>query len=164
MRKAFGILFLTLACWITAAAPALAGDLKPAEDLQATAETARQERLPIMLMFEQSTCGACKTAKRDYLEPMSERGRFDGRVLLRIVTIDADQTLRDFDGEPISPQRLAERYDGQFTPTMVFVDADGAEVAEPVRGLRIPEFYKAYLNRGIDEALETVRGREQAAR
>lgn len=168
MRYGIGILLIMLGFVLAFAAPSGAGDgaLPQAKDLRADAKAAQRKQVPVVLMFDATYCGSCRTAREDHLRPMYERGSFDHRAIFRVVTIDRNEQLMDFDGEPVGRMEFAERYNGTFTPTIVFLNPEGEEVAEPVQGLRIPEFYERYLNRGVETALDALQeeDRRQAAR
>ncbi|WJW75593.1 thioredoxin family protein [Thiohalobacter sp. IOR34] len=148
--------------WLLAAAAA-AADGPPqaplASDLQRDARLARERRIPILLAVEASHCGYCRLLESDFLVPMLISGDYDDRVLIRRIDIDAAELLTDFDGRRITPQTLAERYGVSFTPTLLFLDAEGRELTERMVGLTTPDFFGGYLDQAIDAALRALRGR-----
>lgn len=127
------------------------------QDLQAEAAQASRERLPLLLMFSSDYCHYCTVLARDFLQPMIYTGDDRGRVLIRMVKLDAGRSLRDFDGRRIAATDLAARYGVRVTPTLLFVDDQGRQVAEKMVGLTTPDFYGAYLGNAIDTALQHVR-------
>ena len=51
--------------------------------------------------------------------------------------------------------RIARAHDVRSAPVVAFWDGEGRPVADPLRGMLLPDFYSAYL----ESALETARAR-----
>lgn len=142
-----------------AAAPDAAAVAVPhAQDLRADAHDARARGLPILLLFAAETCGYCIQVEEDYLQPLLT-GDGSERILIRKLHVRDTRTLTDFDGGAVEADELAARYRVDLVPTLVFVDAQGRELAERVVGLGTVDFYWGYLSRSID----TARAQVQAA-
>jgi hypothetical protein len=69
----------------------------------------------------------------------------------------------DFDGKIITGRNFAERYDASVTPTLLFLDASGAEVANRRVGLSNIEYYPHYLNNSLETATAKIAAVSQAA-
>lgn len=152
--------FMVAAVTFAAFTPSFAADgVKVAEvnDFQAVGERAEARRLPIMLMFSADHCGYCTQVEEDYLKPMLRSGDYADRALIRKVKIDGYDKIRDFDGKMISTAEFAERYDVFVTPTVIFISGDGVEVGEKRVGLMTRDYYWAYLDSSIDQALNILR-------
>ena len=126
--------------------------VSPVEDLAALGERARHGRMPILLVVSRDDCPYCKLLKREILEPMLLSGDYSGRVLIRELLVDSYAPVRDFDGETVSSDAVASRYGARLTPTVLFLDHRGRELAEPMIGINTVEFYGHYLDATIDAA------------
>lgn len=126
-------------------------------DFRALAEEARTQRLPVLLIVSQSDCGYCERLKSELLEPMRISGDYDQRVLIRELNIDAGESVLDFNGLRRSAQDLASDYRAWVTPTLLFLNPAGAQVSERIRGYNTPELFPWYVEKGIDEALKSIK-------
>lgn len=150
---------LVLAFSLAAAqGPPVSAQVQAAEDLASLGEHAGRENLPIMLVISQADCPYCKLLKREILEPMLLGGEYTDRVLIREFFIDSELPVRDFDGREVTPDALAGRYGARLTPTVLFLDHHGRELADPLIGINTVEFYGYYLDAAIDAARDRLGG------
>jgi len=146
-----GALFLT-------GGAALAVEVPELRDLRAEAAQVRGQRTTLMLMFHADHCVYCQRMENEFLKPMLISGDYEGKVIMRRVKLDPAYMLRDFDGARITGAELAERYRVFVTPTLLFLDASGGQVAEKMVGLSTPDFFGGYLDAAIDTALTRLHG------
>lgn len=128
-----------------------------AEDLKADGQLARRKNLPILIMFSQTGCSYCEQVLEQFLEPMRKSGDYTDKVIMRKIKLDSFEEIRDFDGQWRKPDEIAVRYRASITPTVVFVDYRGHELAERILGLTTPAFYGGELDDAIDLALQRLR-------
>lgn len=148
----------TLAGPASAQTPALpAAALQLARDLAADAQLLRQRRVPLMVLYSRADCPWCERARREYLIPLASDPAAAGRVLMRQIDIDSAAPLIDFDGRVTTHGRFAAAQHAQLTPTLMFYGPDGRQVAGPVVGFLLADFYAAYIDRGIDAGLAGLR-------
>jgi thioredoxin-related protein len=126
-------------------------------DLQAVGLEAQQRQLPILIMFSRRGCPYCDVVREEFLKPMLRSGDYTDRVILLETHSDSNAQLRDFNGQMISAEALALRYRASFAPTVVFVDAQGKELAERLIGITTRDFYGGFLDEAINESLQRVR-------
>jgi thioredoxin-related protein len=126
-----------------------------ATDLQREGRQAEQACMPLLLEFSAKDCGYCTLLEEEILNPTLLNRDYDRRVMMRKLMIDRFNKLRDFDGSPVRAAELADRYRVFVTPTLLFVDSQGKELAERMVGVTTLEFYGGYL----DQALEVSRSR-----
>ena len=131
--------------------------IPPLDDLAATAAEATARRLPIVLFFAAEHCSYCEQVAEDFLKPMLRSGDYDERMILRRVELDVEVPLRDLDGSEVTPAALARRYRVFVTPTLVFIDGRGRQLAPPLVGIASPDYYGADLDAAIERALVAVR-------
>ena len=128
-----------------------------ATDLKALADLARKHQLPIMLMVSQDHCPYCVLLKNDILNPMMISGDYVDRVIMAELIIDLGGTITDFDGKTVHPRDVAVRYNSTFSPTLLFLDANGRQVRKRMVGVNTIEMYGFYVDESIDAAREAVR-------
>lgn len=118
----------------------------------ARAAVARGE--PLVLLVSLPACPYCELVRRNYLLPM----RADGLAAWQVSISDKIQPVRDFNGQASSGAALAAQWKVGVTPTVLFFDGKGVEIATRLEGIAVPDFYGAYL----DDALVTARKRLKA--
>lgn len=104
---------------------------------------------PLVLLVSLPGCPYCELVRRNYLLP----ARAEGLQAWQIDVTDAATPLRDFNGAPATGAGMAKAWKAGFTPTVLFLDAMGAEIAPRLVGVANADFYGAYL----DEALAAAR-------
>jgi len=82
---------------------------------------------------------------------------YANRVLLRQIDLDSDAPLKDFAGHATTHRAYAKTQNARLTPTLMFYGPDGKQLAEPIVGFRLADFYGEYIERGIDEGLAVLR-------
>lgn len=135
--------------------PLWASGLPPAADLEQDGLRVQQERMPILIFFAAEDCAYCELVNGLYLDPMYHSGRYEGKVLFRVVQIDEITDLKDFDGQRTDHESFAEREGVDFTPVIRLYDHRGRELAPELFGYSAPDFYLGYL----EQAIETARAR-----
>ena len=149
------------ACIATAAA-APADGILPASDLHREGLEATRGCKPLLLEFSSSSCSYCHLLEAEVLNPTLLNRDYDHRVVMRKLMIDSAARLTDFDGAgQVSAEQLASRYKVYVTPTLLFVDAHGREIAERMVGVTTLEFYGGYLDVALDASRDMLHARRQ---
>lgn len=124
-----------------------------AQDLHEDGRSAERDCKPLLLEFSDTGCSYCRLLEEEVLDPTLLNRDYDRRVLMRKLLIDRHSTLRDFDGSTrVDAGQLARRYRVRVTPTLVFVDARGKEIAERMVGVTTLDMYGGYLDQALDSA------------
>jgi thioredoxin-related protein len=131
--------------------------LEPANDLARDARAMRAGRYPMLVLYSQHDCAWCERARREYLAPMGRDPAWRGKLVLRQIDIDSHDALTDFAGHATSHGEFAAAEKARVTPTVVVYGPDGARLAEPIVGFRLPDFYGSYLERAVEEGLAKLR-------
>jgi len=150
--------WLIVTCALLTAGPLMA-QLLPAGDLMQVAAEARSKRVPILIAFMQQSCPYCAIARRDYLLPLQADPQWRHRVLIREVDVDRYTPLRDFTGAATTQRAFARIHEARRVPTLIFFDADGNRVGQPIIGLLSEDFYRLYIEQGIEAGLAKMRRR-----
>lgn len=141
--------------------PALAGaaGLTPAGSFAADGRIARERKIPILVFYSRDGCKWCDLARDRYLVPLSKDPAWAGRVLIREVELDGDfeTALTDFGGRTTTHTAFARTRRVRLTPTIDFLDDQGMRLAEPIVGVRLPDYYGTFIERGIEESLAKLR-------
>jgi len=136
---------------------AQAGVVSIASDLQQDASESRQANLPILLIYTAGYCYYCDEVKADVFNPIAADPAYRDRVLLREVQVDSDARLVGFKGDATNHRSFAKGRGITVVPTLEFVDGAGVELSRPLVGASIPDFYGAYVDNGIERAIQNIR-------
>jgi len=150
--------WLIVTCALLAAGPLMA-QLLPADDLALVAAEARGKRVPVLIAFMQESCPYCAIARRDYLLPLQTDPKWQHRVLIREIDVDRNTPLRDFSGAATTQRAFARSHEARRVPTLIVFDADGNRVGPPIVGLLSEDFYRLYIEQGIEAGLAKMRRR-----
>jgi len=119
-------------------------------DLRDEARLAREGQRPIMILFAMRGCPWCTFVEEDFLKPMLRNERYRSQYVIRRVMTDSYARITDFNGEAISPDKFASRYNASLTPTLIFIDHQGNVIAPTIRGVANTEFYGYDLEQGME--------------
>ena len=158
LRRLLIVVFVSffLASFVNAERDPAVVEVVIATDLQADGKLAAKRRIPLLLMFSMRGCTYCEIVEEDFLRPMLLSGEYDDKVIIRMLMTDGYETVKDFNGQEIEASELASKYDASFTPTVIFVNAQGALVADRLIGLTTPDFYGGDLDDQIEVALRRI--------
>lgn len=121
-------------------------------DLAADAARAARSGLPLLLIFSQDHCEYCEKLDREALNPAQATGAYRDKIMMRRFMMDSASLVRDFDGTQQEADALAHRLKIYVTPTLLFVDGQGIELAPRIVGIESLDFFGAYLEQSIDHA------------
>ena len=139
--------------------PSLADEkgLVELDNLQALQTDMQTKNKPLMLIFRASYCRYCRQLEKDELLPLLQDTTVRDRVIIRTITLDTGHNLRDWQGTELSPKQLGKQYQVSITPTLVFVDSQGKELVEAIKGYNGSEFFGAYLENAIAQAQQALK-------
>lgn len=127
-------------------------------DLQHDAEFAQQNGRPILLMISQDHCPYCDLMKREVLHPMVLDEEYTNRIVMREILIDIGLEMTDFQGRQQTAKAFSHGYGVHLTPTLLFLDPQGNELADRIVGINTVEYFSFYLDAAIDQATEKMSG------
>lgn len=154
-----GLLLLLTSTMVQAAGP----HLQYASDLAQDAALARQKQVPILVLFSASYCSYCTIIREEFLEPMLKNAEYQNKVIIRVVSIDSGNALRDFDGNMIEPDTLAQMHNIYLTPTVKLFSPGGETLVPDLVGLTTVDYYGGYLDAAIDQSLSLLRNPNKLA-
>lgn len=138
--------------------PLHSAPLQEADNFEELAEIMREKKIPLLLAFEATHCNFCTRLKAEHLQPMSNNEGYTQRILIRTIQINGEKKITGFNGEKISKSELSKQYKAFLTPTMLFLNDKGEEVAERMPGYNSPDYFGLYLDQAIDAAEKAVSG------
>ncbi|MDX1796410.1 MAG: thioredoxin family protein, partial [Hydrogenovibrio sp.] len=131
----FGSMLLIASCEKIAVAEPSSVQIKELTNLQTLSQQAKAHNLPIMLAFGAKWCEFCQMLREDVLNPMALSGNYEGKYMfMRYVSLDDRQRIPGMDGQPILKDDWATGYGVDLTPTVLFIDGNGKEVAPRIVG------------------------------
>ena len=122
--------------------------------LAEAAQQARRSGEPLVVMTTLEGCPYCDIVRNHHLLPMVKAGTV---FAVQVDVRDNRRNIRGFDGELTSPSDLSSAWKARFTPTVLFFDTQGREVAERLVGVAVPDFYGDYLAGRLAEARKRVK-------
>ena len=125
--------------------------MSPTEPLPAVLST-RGHHVNVVL-FSQSGCEFCAEERQNYLRPLAALRHQD--LTVSEVEIDASNKMRDWRGRLVSQGEFAKASGARFAPTVMFFDASGRSLADPIVGLS-KDFFGIYLEQRVATAVRAV--------
>lgn len=148
---------LSLALSVTSL-QARAGEILPlAVDLHKTAATAAKHQVPIVIFVTATWCNYCRRLEQNILEPLFETTDLESYGEFRQLLLDKSHwMMKNFDGSDIEMKKLGPKLGVKVAPTTLFFNSKGEQIAEPIIGLTLEEFYPGNLERSLNQALKAL--------
>jgi len=118
------------------------------------ASQACQNQRVLTVLVARQDCPYCDKLKRQVLLPDLKSGQFDNQWLLGEFRIDEGESVIDFTGKRVPAPALAKQWRAELTPTVLFLNRRGEEIAPRITGLKLVDFYDDYLQRSLTQGLE----------
>ncbi len=141
---------ILLAASVVAAQPVTA--LPAPTDLKRDGVEAEGDGKPLILFFSFPGCQFCHVVRQNYLSPLLRTEDARRRPIIRELDITSTVSVKGFDGSPATHHALARQYGVRVAPTVLFVDASGKLLAQPIIGGDVSGMYGGYLDNGFSEA------------
>lgn len=119
--------------------------------LQAAALLAQSKGEPLVLLVSVAGCPWCELLRRNYLAPM----RAEGLQAFQITVNDRKVLVANFQSTPSNGAEIADVYQAKLTPTVMFFNAQGVEIAPRIAGVASADL----LGIQLDSALRLARER-----
>jgi len=127
-----------------------------AEDWQIISQHADTTNLPIVVLLERSDCSYCEVVRNEFLNPLSRSERYKEKIVFARISLDQGQQLINRSGELTSTEQFAKHYGSNFTPTVLFLDGQGNQLADMLVGMSGRDYYGYYLEQAMDKALASL--------
>lgn len=151
------ILFAGAFLWAGLAGLQAGTEVPVSDNLHVDASQATRDKLPIMLVFTGAVCSYCDLLEEEIIKPMLLGGEYTDKVNIRKLVVDNGSRVTDFSGQRLDTADLAHEYGVFVTPTILFVDSSGYQLAERMVGINTIEMFGGYLDQCIESALLRLR-------
>jgi len=122
------------------------------EDLRVLKQQVDLLRQPVVLLMATEDCSYCSAVKDNYLLPMSVSDEYKSKVLIRQLYVDDYSYLRNLQGEIVGGDQIGLQYRVDMVPTILFIDANGKELADRIVGVTNIDFMGSLLEQRIEQA------------
>lgn len=129
-------------------------------DLSTDSVKMSAEKLPMVVEMAAKHCSYCKLIEEHVLVPMIISGDYESKALIRQVDIEENTFFIDFNGETITQKGFAKRYEVNLTPTVLFLNHKGEEIAPRMTGVSLIDYYGLYLDEAIEIAQTEIKKRQ----
>ncbi|MBO1923128.1 MULTISPECIES: thioredoxin fold domain-containing protein [Thiomicrorhabdus] len=135
-----------------------AGDVLPlAVDLQKAGQSAAKKNVPVVIFATATWCNYCKKLEQNILYPLLQTTDLEEYGHFSQLVLDKDHwMMKDFQGRDIEMKTLGPKLGVKVAPTTLIFDSQGNQIADPIIGLTLEEFYPGNLERAINQALEKL--------
>ena len=130
-------------------------------DWQQLSIKALEQNLPIVMLVETSNCHFCRTVKKDFLNPLSNSKRYKDKVIFSRISLDPGQTVIGLDGNITDTHSFCAKYKALFTPTIVFMDGHGEQLAKNIVGISSNDYFAYYLEKEIEKSIEALQAKSE---
>ncbi len=117
--------------------------------LHSAGAQAQSQCAPLVLLVSLPGCPWCELLRRNYLAPM----RQEGLHAVQIMVNDRSRPVANFQGRPSTGADIAAAYQAKITPSVLFLNSQGFEIAPRMQGVASADLLGAQL----DAALQTAR-------
>ncbi len=103
-----------------------------------------------LILFSRADCAFCRIVREHYLLPLAAKR--PPRLFLADIDIESRAMMTGWQRQRLTQAAFAASHGARLSPTVIFVDSQGRELAEPIVGLS-NDFFGAYLDAAIAKAL-----------
>jgi Thioredoxin-like domain len=121
--------------------------------LREAALAAQSKGEPLVLLVSLPGCPWCELLRRNYLAPM----RNEGVQAYQITVNDRKQAVVDFKNQRTNGADISEAFQAKLTPTVLFLSADGTELAPRMEGVASVDMVGALLDARLLAARAALR-------
>lgn len=119
-------------------------------ELREDLEEAKDSGKGLVILFEQPGCGACERLHEVNFADSALVEYITQHFNVLQINLYGAKTVTDFDGEELEERAFAEKKLIHFTPTTLFLGADGEELFRVPGYLALP-YYRAAFEYVVDE-------------
>jgi len=135
-----------------------AGEILPlAVDLHKTGTTAAKFNIPVVVFYTATWCNYCKKLEENIIYPLMETTDIESYAEFRQVILDRPHwDMKDFSGKQIEMNTFGPSQGVKVAPTTYIYNSQGKQIAEPILGLTLEEFYPGNLEMAINQGLKAL--------
>jgi thioredoxin-related protein len=122
------------------------------DHLPRLAALAQRQGQPMLLMVSLPGCPWCELLRRNYLGPMRQEGVHAYEFMIN----DSKQQLVDFSSQTTTPAQWSERHKISISPTLLFFNAQGQEIAARLEGVASADLIGTMLEDRLAQARSKI--------
>lgn len=122
------------------------------DHLPRLAALAQRQGQPLLLMVSLPGCPWCELLRRNYLGPMRQEGVHAFEFMIN----DSKQQLVDFSARTTTPAQWSERHKISISPTLLFFNAQGQEIAARLEGVASADLIGTMLDDRLAQARSKI--------
>lgn len=127
-------------------------ELPTSKSLQNDISTALKTSKPLIVLVSLDNCPFCKIARENYLLPLMR----EQSLAVVQVNLGHSTSIVDPLGKRTTQSDLVKAWAIKATPTVMFLGKNGQEVAPRLVGGSTSDFYGAYLQDRVDQAIKMM--------
>ncbi len=112
-----------------------------------------------VILFSLPGCEFCAEVREHYLRPMLSAS--PQPFAIAEADIESSASIRDWRGRNVAQRDFARASGARLAPTVMFFDAQGRSLAEPIIGLS-KDFFGAYLEQRLQAAVKEAKTRRSS--
>ena len=152
-------LLITLCCLLLSQISG-AVEIPIAQNLQKSYQTSgineAQQQKVVLLLVSQPNCTYCALINAEILHPMILSGHYQNTTLFTELEINTGRHVKDFSGQSVDANAFAQRYNAWATPTLLFLNSKGEEIAEKIVGINTLDLYNYYVDKSLRLAFKKI--------
>ena len=126
--------------------------LSPALNLVADSKLSMTNHQPIVVLVSLPGCPHCESVRISYLLPLLNESAPIDAPIIRQIELQGKNKMIDFAGKKITHAEFSRRFQVRLAPVVFFFGPNGTQLAEPLVGSMIPDFYGAYFDAALSKA------------
>jgi thioredoxin-related protein len=126
--------------------------LPTSKSLQNDIAAALKSSKPLVVLVSLDNCPFCKIARENYLIPLM----VEQSINVVQVNFNHQTPIDDAQGKPTTHAQLIRTWDINAAPAVLFLGKNGKEVATRLVGGSTSDFYGAYLEERIYQAIKVL--------
>lgn len=127
--------------------------IKNLTSFKAEAALAREKNTPILIEFSTPWCSYCEALEQEILEPLIMSEEFKDLIIIKKIEVDNYSNIIDFDGDTYSSYDIAQRFNIDLYPTLIFLNAEGKEISPAIVGITTISYITEILGKTIKQAI-----------
>ncbi|MDN3647782.1 thioredoxin fold domain-containing protein [Reinekea marina] len=116
------------------------------------------QQKPLILYVAHSTCPFCKQLDKEIMPAVLNSKAYTDTVIVQKLVWDSFAPVNWIDNLPTPPDDIVTMYKVRATPTLLFLNEKGEEIAKRIEGYRGADFYWVYLDKSIEQARQQLQG------
>ena len=103
-----------------------------------------------------TSCVSCAALEKQVLAPLKKSRAYKGEVKFLQISLDSGQSVINFHGKKVSTKEFLKQYNVEFAPTLLFLNHQGQQLNESIKGYYSPDYFSFYVEQGLVDSLKKL--------